>query len=269
MTKRPKNTVLVALMPSIADWAIARENGFYRIPVRVAPEIVRTGEITHVAFYFPKAFGTEGFTIRWYAPVSSLVLRKRIEILPDQPYHPKANADYYVIGCKALQQLPQIIASRKPRRLLFIPTTEEKLFSATEINFLFNDSPLEELMWDELVRASIPAERQYDVTVSDKRYKLDFAIFCKQRNIDIECDGDEYHMTPEAVERDKRRSNSLTSRGWADLHFTTTALTADMAHTMSIVSEAINRYGGLQDPNDPNEYRYVPPPNDPQPRLFG
>lgn len=256
-------------MPSIADWHLARERGIYRIPVRSAPELIRAGRLTHIAFYFPKAFGVEGCTVRWYAPVSSLLIRKRREILPDQPEDPKANTDYFVVGCKGLQELPRVIPSRKPRRLLFIPTTMEKLFSAPEINFLFNDSPLEELMWEELLRAGIPAERQYDVTVGQLRFKLDFAVFCKERNVDIECDGDRYHMTPQAVERDKRRSNALTSRGWADLHFTTAALTSSMQTTMSFVSETINRYGGLQAPNDPSEYNYVRPPDDPQPRLFG
>ncbi len=193
-------------MPSIADWHLARERGIYRIPVRSAPELIRAGRLTHIAFYFPKAFGVEGCTVRWYAPVSSLLIRKRREILPDQPDDPKANTDYFVVGCKGLQELPRVIPSRKPRRLLFIPTTMEKLFSAPEINFLFNDSPLEELMWEELLRAGIPAERQYDVTVGQLRFKLDFAVFCKERNVDIECDGDRYHMTPQAVERDKRRS---------------------------------------------------------------
>ncbi|MBL0127667.1 MAG: DUF559 domain-containing protein [Flavobacteriales bacterium] len=231
------------------------------------------------------AFGAEACTVRWYAPISSLVIRKRKEILPGQPDHPNADTDYYVVGCKDLQELPRVIPSRKPRRLLFIPTTLEKLLTAPEINFLFSESPLEELMWAELLRAGIPAERQYDITVGrrslprppSRGFKLDFAVFCKERNIDIECDGDTYHMAPEAVERDKRRSNALTSHGWADLRFTTTQLTTGMPATMSLVSDTINRGacpgassgGGLQDPNDPNEYRYVKPPDDPQPRLFG
>lgn len=248
---------------------MARERGIYRIPVRSAPELIRTGKLSHIAFYFPKAFGAEAYTVRWYAPVSSLVIRKRSEILPDQPNHPKANTDYYVVGCKDLQELPRVIPSSKPRRLLFIPTTTEKLFSAPEINFLFNESPLEELMWEELLRAGIPAERQFDVSVGPLRFKLDFAVFCKERNVDIECDGDKYHMASDAVERDKRRSNALTSHGWLPLRFTTAELTTNMQTTMSVVSETINRYGGLQDPNDPNEYNYVRPPDDPQPRLFG
>lgn len=235
-------------MPSAADWMLAREKGIYRIPVRSAPELVRSGRITHIAFYFPVTFGADGCTVRWFAPIDSLVVRKRREILPDLSNDPKAETDYYVIGCKDVQELPRVIPSRKPRRLLFIPTTLDKLMSAPEINFLFNDSRLEELMWAELLRAGIPAERQFDVTVGSLRFKLDFAVFCKARNIDIECDGDQYHMTPEAVERDKRRSNALTSHGWADLHFTTKALTQSMPTTMSLVSEAINRYGGVARP---------------------
>ena len=55
-------------------------------------------------------------------------------------------------------------------------------------------------MWAELLRAGIPAERQNDITVGPLRVKLDFAVFCKERNVDIECGGDRYHMSPEAVE---------------------------------------------------------------------
>ena len=71
------------------------------------------------------------------------------------------------------------------------------------------------------------------------------------------------------MERDRRRSNALTSRGWAELHFTTAALTTDMPATTSMVSDTINRCGGIQDPNDPNEHRDLKTPDDPQPRLLG
>ena len=41
-----------------------------------------------------------------------------------------------------------------------------------------------------------------------------------------------------------------------------------MAATVNMVHEAINRYGGLVDPNADSGYRYTPGPDDPQPRLF-
>ena len=50
----------------------------------------------------------------------------------------------------------------------------------------------------------IPSERQFEVTVGPSRFKLDFAVFCKHRNIGLECDGDMVHMRRSSVERDKR-----------------------------------------------------------------
>jgi hypothetical protein len=72
-----------------------------------------------------------------------------------------------------------------------------------------------------------------------------FAVFCKDRNLAIECDGDEHHMRRSAVERDKKRSNVLQSRGWSTLHFTTSALRNDMPGTMNVIRESIAHYGGL------------------------
>ncbi|MBK6629499.1 MAG: hypothetical protein IPG35_18245 [Flavobacteriales bacterium] len=76
--------------------------------------------------------------------------------------------------------LPNPIHSRKPRRLLFVPTTLAKLVTAPEINFLFNDSPLENLLWTRLMDLGIPSERQYEVVVGPARPKLDIAVFCKE-----------------------------------------------------------------------------------------
>jgi very-short-patch-repair endonuclease len=154
------------------------------------------------------------------------VVRKRSELFPDEPRHKHAHWDYYVVGCADLRHLPHIIPSRKPRRLLFISTTIQKLLTAPEINYLFNDSPLEDMLWLQLLEGGIPSERQYEVSVGQGRYKLDFAVFCKDRNLAIECDGDAHHMRRSAVERDKRRSNSHHRAGVGRcLHFTTNALT--------------------------------------------
>ena len=94
------------------------------------------------------------------------------------------------------------------------------------------------MLWLQLLEGGIPSERQYEVTVGQGRYKLDFAVFCKDRNLAIECDGDSHHMRRSAVERDKRRSNALQSRGWSTLHFTTNALTKDIPGTMQVIREA-------------------------------
>lgn len=263
-----KNHVLVALLPSPKDLAIARTEGWYRIPAHKAPVLIREGRATHIAFYQPKDFGDERYLIRWYSPITSAVIRKRIEVLPNEPLNPNAQTDYYIIGCADMQQLAQPIPSVRPRRVVFFPTTLKKLFTATDINHLFNDSPLETLLWNELVKSGIPCERQFDVRVNERWFKLDFAIFCKVLNLDIECDGDSYHMDPEAVRKDKWRRNLLATKNWQVLPFTTSHLKDNMTGSVNMVHDAINRYGGLADHHADGGYRYTAGPDDPRPRLF-
>jgi len=99
------NTALVAIVPSRRDWELVRTQGWYRIPVRTAPEMVKEGEVTHIAFYFPSEFGEEKYSIRWYAPVEDITIRKRKELL-DDPRHRNADEDYFT--------LPQGLPSRRP-----------------------------------------------------------------------------------------------------------------------------------------------------------
>ncbi len=242
------NTALVAVVPSRRDWNMVRALGWYRIPVRTAPAMVKDGSITHLAFYFPSEFGEEKQSIRWYAPVEGITLKKRLELMPDEPQHRNADQEYYVLAVPGLRPLPNPIFSRKPRRLLFVPTTLAKLMTAPEINFLFNDSPLENLLWTRLMEVGIPSERQYEVVAGPARFKLDFAVFCKDRSIGLECDGDTTHMRRSAVENDKRRSNLLQSLGWSMLHFTTKEITTNMEATLSVVQDSIVQYGGLWHP---------------------
>jgi very-short-patch-repair endonuclease len=244
------NTALVAIVPSRRDWDLIRTEGWYRIPVRTAPQMVKDGSITHIAFYFPSEFGEEKQSIRWYAPVEGITTKKRTELLPVEPQHRHADWVYYVLAFPALRQLPNPIFSRKPRRLLFVPTNLPKLLTAPEINYLFNDSPLETLLWNRLMEQGIPSERQYEVVVGPTRFKLDFAVFCTDRNIGLECDGDTQHMRRSAVERDKRRSNLLQSMGWSMLHFTTQELTRNMPGTLQVIQESIAQYGGIWHPKE-------------------
>ena len=41
-------------------------------------------------------------------------------------------------------------------------------------------------------------------------------MFCKNRNIDLECNGDKYHHEKkEDIKKDKSRDRILTKKGWA------------------------------------------------------
>lgn len=267
--KKQANTVLVAIMNSKSDFEIARKEGWYRIPVKPAPMIVKNGTIHIIAFYHTKAFEEYRYSIRFYAIVKRISIVGREELFPDEPRNIKSGKTYYKIELSPLLTLETPIICLRVRRILFIPTTREKFFHATEINHLFNDSELEDILWEKLQKKNIPAERQFYCPRDGKEhYILDFAIFCKSRNINVECDGDKFHNHTKAVAYDKNRNNFLESQGWSVLRFTSQKIMVDLEETMNLICETVNRYGGVQDITQSDECRYVLPTNEPQMRIF-
>lgn len=266
---RGPNTVLVALVRNPSDWQLIQDGGYYRIPVRSAPTIVKDGGIEYLAFYFPKAFGEHAFKVEWYGKVNHLRVASRKEAVPSQPNHPKAEAQYFIIGIEKCIQLSEPFESIRPRRLLFIPTTQQKFFYPLirEINHLFNESPLENLLWDSLVVKGIPAQRQFYLEINRKKMKLDFAIFCENKNIGIECDGDQWHNQKPNIESDKDRDNLLESNGWASLRFTYDMITKNLPKVIGTITDTINRYGGVK-ANESEPPRYLPTDKGGQSRLF-
>lgn len=248
MEKLKKNNCLVAVMNNKRDFEIAQTQHWYRIPVRPAPLIVKNGTIKYLAFYQTSIFGQERFSVRWYGEVENITIAKRAELLPQFKNDINAGNDYYKIEFADLKCLTTPIISQKGRRILFIPTTEQKLFNSKEINFLFNDSPLEEVFWNELVKRGIAAERQMNVSYKGKkRYYLDFAIFCKHGKLDIECDSKQYHSSNEALEKDIKRNNCLESIGWSVLRFKSYDIYNGCEEAVNVVNEKISEYGGVKD----------------------
>ncbi len=208
---------MVAIVPRKKDWQILRESHWYRIPVKSAPVGIK--KVKYLAFYQPKIFAEEKWAVNYYAPVLGWAVVKRRDLLPDEPKHPNLQEDYYKITIADLVKLPRPIKSQRRRRITFIPTTLEKLFSAKEINDLFLTSPIEEKLYAALKEKKISCERQYFVKEEDRTYCLDFAIFCQNGKIAVECDGESYHSARSARLYDRERDNELTSYGWHILRF--------------------------------------------------
>ncbi|MFH1007787.1 MAG: DUF559 domain-containing protein [Candidatus Latescibacterota bacterium] len=243
MNPAQKCSVIIAITNNRKDLQIAREEHWYRIPVKSAPK--RLKEATYLAFYQTKEFGEDKWAVRYYAEIRSKRILRRIELFPDEPYHPRANEEYYKIELGDLQTRGEPILSRKGRRIAFISTTWEKFQRAGEINDLFDESPLEDEMWAAFKQDKIETERQYYVLIADVNYYLDFAVFCQKGRIDVECNGDTWHSAKEQIPRDNARDNSLTSGGWAVLRFSTPAIREDMLDCLSKVKHTINKLGGL------------------------
>lgn len=249
MNKPPQNTVLIAIVKEPSDFQILWHEGWYRIPVEHAPEMVRDGAIQYLGFYFPGNFGEQAYSIRWYGKVRKIERAGRKQLFPaESPSHPKANRSYYQIFIEELLPLPAPILSQYPRGLIFAPTTEARFFNLPEpdINQVFNASPIEDLLWERLRREKIPAERQVDFMAGGKYWVLDFAIFCQTQPLAIECDGDTWHTSASQVKYDKHRDNLILSAGWTLLRYTTDDLTKEMDRTIFQIKDNIERLGGLK-----------------------
>ncbi len=247
----PQPDTLVAVVPSPADFAIAQREHWYRIPCRTAPEMLSMAR--WLAFYHTAASGEHKWAIHFVAPIEGIDRALRRDLLPHEPDHPRALEPYFRVRLGAIRRLDRPVPSARGRRIVFIPTTFAKLQAAGEINDLYHESPLEDQLWEAFRREQIPAERQYYVAEATKSYCLDFAVLCTRAGVDVECDGDSWHLRPTAVVEDNMRNNLLTRRGWSVLRFSSREL--DEPHirdAVQLIRATAERLGGIELPNRVN-----------------
>jgi very-short-patch-repair endonuclease len=270
MTRRGE--VLVAILNNPLDSELAHDQHWYRIPITSQQKWLQRGwPPTWLAFYQTKIFGEEAYSIRYYARIIDIQQKFRWELFPEQPQDERGQNRYHQLILEPVRRLPQPIFSRRQRRIVFIPTTWDKFIMATELNDLYDESSLEDRLWAELKRLQIQAERQEFVTVANRNYFLDFAIYCGRRNLDIETDGDEWHANPERAAQDNVRDNDLESQGWHQLRFTTRQIQEQMSdYCIPTIIETVNNLGGLQEEGNLVARKINPklPPGMYQPGLF-
>ena len=100
-------------------------------------------------------------------------------------------------------------------------------------------------MYQIMKKEKINAERQVYVKVNNQFYCLDFGIFCNKGNIDVECDGEKYHILPEALARDRQRNNRLTSYGWRVLRFSGKEIYHSIQQCLGLIKKTIYSLSGL------------------------
>ncbi len=199
-----------------------------------------------LAIYQTKIFGEEAYCVNYFAKVKDVKQVYRYEIFPNEPINEKTNNKYHQIFIEPLVPLERPVYSLRRRRIIFIPTTQDKLMTAEQINDLYDESPLEDAMWVELKRLEVYAERQEFFEIHKREYALDFSIYCLDGKIDIETDGDYWHSHPEKRAEDSIRYNDLTSVGWHILRFTSQQVREQMAeYCVPKVKDTIDNLGGL------------------------
>jgi len=244
MPKREKiKELLVALLPKISALDTLINQGWYHIPIESAP---KRWPPEHLAFYQGKEFGDEGYRIRYHGKVSRIDILPRRELFPLDAENEKSDKPYYRLLLESLEIREPYIPSLRPRRLVFIPTTLAKFNLAEQINDLFDDSPLEDLMWKTLKSVSIPAERQWKIRRLDKVYFLDFAVFCQNGRLGIETEGYTYHEGHEKTDKDSWRQNEIEIDGWRMLRYTTAQIREDRNTYLPQIQAMVERLGGVE-----------------------
>jgi very-short-patch-repair endonuclease len=242
--------VLVAIFKDKLDFNLAFEQNWYRIPVSSAEKWMKNRWPPQwLAFYqTKKVFPGEPFAITYYAQVLDIRSAYRFELFPNEPHDGKGLNRYYQLILGPLRKLPQPIISQRWRFIVFIPTTWQKFINATEINDLYNESPLEDKLWNELKRLNVKAERQEHVKIKRRNYFLDFAIYCAGGKIDVETDGDTYHTTKEQAKQDNIRHNDLVGDGWRQLRFNTPEIHERMEeYCLQEIVDNIKDLGGVDE----------------------
>lgn len=235
---------LVGVITEKRDWRILETEHWYRIPVKSAPEELPKAK--YLAFYQTSVFGDEKWAVNYYAGVKGLVATKRIDLLPDEPNHERAEEAYYRVEVGELKRLPHPIPSLRLRRIVFIPTSLERLLSAREINDLFMTSPIEDRLYFRLKDVGFDTERQFLVREAGTGYMLDMALFCSDGKLDIECDGELYHSGKERAEQDRSRDNALTSDGWGILRFSGKQIQDHTGQCLKVVHKTVRKLGGIE-----------------------
>jgi hypothetical protein len=170
----PDDTVLVAVMNSPRDWELVQSEGWYRLPVKHAPE--GAPHFDWLAFYFTKSFGDDRWAIHYYAAVEGHELSIRRDLIPSEPDHPRAGQWYFKLQIGPLQhKLPPILSARW-RRVTFIVTTGDRFMEAAAINDLFEQESSVGQLYVKLREMGIEVEREWLIREAGAAYVVDLAL---------------------------------------------------------------------------------------------
>lgn len=176
MTGYPPDSaiLLVAVITQPRDLEIARVLGWYRIPMRFAPKLL---DVDYLALYQTAAFGEqERWKINYILPVRGHELTRRVDLLRDEPDHPRAQEEYYKIQVGPLQPLPRPIQAEGWKRISFFYTTGELLRRAVSISDLVVKDEERALLWRGLRERALNSGSYRSNELPETHFKLDPAL---------------------------------------------------------------------------------------------
>ncbi|MBZ0316442.1 MAG: hypothetical protein K8L91_08485 [Anaerolineae bacterium] len=136
----PEDAVLVGVVSRKRDFEIARDQHWYRVPTKQAPNGI-TARYIALFFSSAKTFGEQASTIAYYAEIAGYELTHRRDLLPDESPHARDDEEYYKLQFRELiERTPPIVNKPKPHRFAFIYTTWDRFEQAHHIRDLYSTS---------------------------------------------------------------------------------------------------------------------------------
>lgn len=237
-------TVLVSVLKNKRDLDALMAEKWYRIPMAYMPR----RKFKYLAFYQPVSFGNKGKRILYYADVLNYQIAKRKNLLPKEAKHPRAENFYLKIHIGKIKKLPGPIRNVLPRRISFGFTELDRLLKSKNILELYGVAEAEKIMEKGLRLAEIKAASQYNVKCGNKRFRLDFALFCRHGAIAIECDNKKAHSGRAHTQKDKIKDTLLKRAGWTVIRLPEEDIISDLKGCILKVKKAINNLGGAVNP---------------------
>jgi very-short-patch-repair endonuclease len=244
-TPKEKDLVLIGVVKRKVDLEHLRKDLWYRIPGNISFQ----RSPRYLAVYPTAGCGSGGGGISFYSTIREITRSRRIELLPEEDLHPRAEECYWKLHLGPPRRLTRRIENRLRRRITFAYTTRKKLLQAHEIGELFGIPPLEEIMRRSLLKAKITTTPQFCVMCRKIcRYRIDFAIFCRKGKIALECDHSRWHQRPARKKKDRERDRWLKRRGWMIIHLTENNIINNPVEAIELIDNQIGIMGGLSSP---------------------
>lgn len=156
----PEDRVLVGVINRKPDLDHVRHDHWYRIPYGQARHGIHA---EYLAFFQSRVFGSENGGVHYYARRTGHELVRRVDLLPEQPAHPRANQRYYKIQLGELREKIPPITNPTRRAVSFVYTTWDRFVAAEEISDLYSQADFfVDRVFYALRYCGLPSERSWE-----------------------------------------------------------------------------------------------------------
>ena len=232
--------VLVSVLKNKADLKYLKKDNWYRIPVNKCPK----RKFAYLAFFEPGRLSGGLGCIRYFGKPETVETKNGSALL-SFPKDPQKK--YFKLVFARLNRLKKPVTNKNGMRVSFGFTTLAKLKKAREVTELFDVAPIEKMIQKALWKRGLKIFPEFPVSLSgNRKYRLDFAIFCRKGALNVECDSAKWHSMKSQRIKDKTRDKELKNIGWSILRLKEREITGKINTSVAKIVSRVKTLGGAK-----------------------